>query len=103
MIFLSLGGLICRSILATDERKLKRLGGITVGIGLILTLVSGFGLIVKLGIGFPGWIIAKLSIWIIIGGLIAMINRNRMFGLLFWWLTVCLGCFAAFLAVTKPF
>lgn len=103
MIFLSLGGLICRSILATDERRLKRLSGITVAIGLILALVSGFGLIAKLGIGFPGWIIAKLTIWITIGGLIAVINRNRMFGVVFWWLVISLGCTAAYLAVIKPF
>ena len=79
------------------------MGAITVGIGLMLTLVSGFGLIAKLGLGFPGWIFAKLTIWIIIGGFIAVINRNRTFGLVFWWLAVFLGCIAAFLAVVQPF
>ena len=103
MIFLSLGGLICRSILADNEKRLKRFAGITIGIGLIIVLISGFGLITKLSIGFPGWIIGKLTIWIIIGGLIGLINRKGTLGVILWWLIIGLGCIAATLAVNKPF
>ena len=103
MVFLGVGGLICRSILATNETVLKRLGGITVGIGLVLALISGFGLIGKLGAGFKGWMIGKLAIWVILGGLIAVINRHPKLGSLLWWAVILLGLAAAFLAVTKPF
>jgi hypothetical protein len=59
-VFLSLGGLIFRGQLNRDEKSLKKLGGLTCALALIIALISGFGLIVKLKVGFPGWVIGKL-------------------------------------------
>ena len=103
IIFLSLGGLICRSTLKSEESAFKKFGGITSAIGLIVVFLSGFGLIAKLGLGLPGWILGKLTIWFLLGSMIAVINRNPRLGLTLWWIVIGLGLVAAVLAITKPF
>ena len=103
MVFLSMGGLIFRSQLGEEGNRLKRLGGITNGVGMLLALVGGFGLLAKLSIGFPGWVIAKLGIWIIFGGLIAVANRKPELSYTVWFAVIFLGATAAYLAGAKPF
>ena len=103
MVFLAFGGLIGRSLLGTEGVRLKKLAGITCGIGLILILIGGFGLLGKLGYGFPGWAIVKLVIWIALGGLIAVANRKQALALPLWWGVLVLGVLAASLALWKPF
>ena len=103
MVFISLGGLVCRSVLNSDETRFKKLAGITSGIGLVIALVSGFGLIGKLGVGFSGWVIGKLVIWLVLGGMIAAINRHPRLGTALWWVIITLGITAATLAILKPF
>jgi uncharacterized membrane protein SirB2 len=46
------------------------------GVGLVLLLVSGFGLVAKLQIGFPWWIIVKVVVWLFIGGALALAKRE---------------------------
>ena len=38
---------------------------IITGIASLLVLIGGFGLITKLRVGFPGWIIVKIVCWVI--------------------------------------
>ena len=51
------------------------------GIGALLALVGGFGLLARMGIQgglhFPGWVWAKLVLWILLGGLVALPYRRR--------------------------
>ena len=103
LIFLSFGGLIARGFLNPNEKKLKRLGGITNGLGLTLTLIGGMGLIAKLEIGFPIWVLAKLTIWIIFAIFIILINRKPEFGTLYWGALIFSGILALYLAINKPF
>lgn len=103
MVFLAFGGLIGRSLLGVDGVRLKKLAGITSGIGLILVLVGGFGLLGKLGYGFPGWAVVKLVIWFVFGGLIAVANRKPSLAIPLWWGVLVLGLLAACLALWKPF
>ncbi len=103
MIFLSLGGLIVRGRLDPEERRIKKLAGLTNGIGLILALLGGFGMLAKLGLGFPGWAVAKLVIWLFIAGSIAVANRKPDFSMVLWWGLIGLGVVAAYLATAKPF
>lgn len=46
------------------------------GIGLVLILVSGFGMAAKAGYGFPAWMIGKLAIWLALGAVIVLIKRK---------------------------
>jgi len=103
MVFLAFGGLIGRSLLGVDGVKLKKLAGITSGVGLILVLLGGFGLLAKLKYGFPGWAIVKLVIWIAFGGLIAVANRKPALAKGLWWGVLVLGLIAVSMVLWKPF
>lgn len=77
------------------------------GIGALVALTGGFGLLARIGFGhgvlFPGWIWAKLILWLLLGGLIAVPYRNRR--LARWLLPVLpfLGLLGAYLGSYKPF
>ena len=45
------------------------------GIGLLVMLVSGFGLLGRLGLGFPHFAIVKTVLWLVIG-MLPMIFRK---------------------------
>lgn len=83
---------------------LRKWGFILHGTGLLIILVSGFGLAARLGLvqGLPGWIYAKLGIWILFGGFIAIIKRTNL-GLKSSLIALALAVTSAYLAGNKPF
>ncbi len=82
----------------------RKLVGILHGTALLVSLVAGFGLLTKLGLGaFPGWVWAKLVLWLIVGAIATLPYRKPELGKLFLWLMPLLGGLAAFLAIFKPF
>ena len=104
LAFSALGALIFEAHVGRAEKKEgRRLTGIAHGVGLILLLVSGFGMLAKLGVGFPGWAVAKLVIWLVIGGIIALIRRKPQWSGILWFALPVLGTFAGYLALYKPF
>ncbi|HMN67173.1 MAG TPA: hypothetical protein PKC28_01410 [Bdellovibrionales bacterium] len=75
------------------------------GVGVLLLLVSGFGMLARLGLvpGLPNCTIAKLGIWFLLG--VSMYPAERKAGLGFplvggW---IALGTLAAYLGIFKPF
>ncbi len=106
-VFLSLGGLTLRAMDRGDKGKspARRLAGMTHGIALLLVLVSGFGLLARLGVEhdwlFPPWVWGKLAIWLILGLSVAWIRKKDWHRAL-WWLLPVLGGLAAALALLKP-
>ncbi len=106
MVFLALGGLSTHAINGGDKKHSWRLPiALTHGIGMTLSLVAGFGLLARLGIaqgGLPGWAIAKLVIWAIFGGLMALIIRQPKLSRSLWFIMIALGALAAYLAGAKP-
>ena len=103
MLFIAYGGLIVRAIYAPDDRSIRRLGAITSGIGLLLLLVSGFGLIAKLQYGWPVWVFVKMGIWLALGAMMTAINRKPTYAQSWWWVTIILGILAAIVGLYKPF
>ncbi|WP_269524975.1 hypothetical protein [Coraliomargarita parva] len=97
MVFTGYGALLARSLAGnTEDTKVRKLGSITSGIGLILILVAGFAMISKLGYSFSApWILVKLVIWLALGGLIALINRKPALADKLWWVLLALGAVAA--------
>ena len=81
----------------------RGLVGASHGIALVLILVSGFGMIAKYQYGFPGWVIAKIVLWLVIGGLLVVPYRAPGSAGLVWALSPLLGAAAAWLALVKPF
>ena len=76
------------------------------GVGLLVALVGGFGLVARLqleqGMMAP-WVIAKLFIWLALGGVIALVNRKQDKAKLWSIVIIILGATAAYIARTKPF
>ncbi len=105
MFFTALGGQFVQAINGGDPKQQpgRRWMGMFHGIGLLLVLVAGFGLSAKLGVGFPGWVIAKIVIWVALGGIGALAARKRSIAGMLWVVTVALGMCAAYLARIKPF
>ncbi len=85
----------------------RRLLSVSHGLGLLVVLVGGFGLLARLGAihgaAFPGWVWAKLAIWVAIGGLVAVPYRRPDLARLVFISLPVLGGLAAWLAIYKPF
>ncbi len=104
LVFLGYGALLARALCNSDHAGVKKLGSITSGIGLLLLFVAGFALISKMDYSFAsGWILAKLIIWVALGGLIALINRKPEIAGKLWWILAALGALAVILVYVKPF
>ncbi len=77
------------------------------GVALFLILLGGFGTLARIahpgGFTLPGWVIAKLVIWVVIGALLAVPYRKPHLARTIFWLVPLLGACAAGLAIYKPF
>lgn len=88
-----------------DPNPNRKMLSIMHGTGMLLMLVSGFGMLAHLGMsaGMPNWIYGKLVIWLILGASIAFVNRGKGSPMLWWTLIVVLGGVAAWMGIMKPF
>lgn len=75
------------------------------GIGLLIMLITGFGMLARLGFmaHMPGWAYAKMGIWVILGGSTALAKRKANWGLPLLTVWILLGVTAAYFAILKPF
>jgi hypothetical protein len=107
MIFASLGGLIHDVINGGTkaQNRWRKAAAATHGVGIVLLLLSGFGMLARLQIHWPwpGWVFGKIIIWIILGGITALIYRLPNAGKALWYIVLILGALAAYLALGKPF
>ena len=74
--------------------RLRGIGAFEVGPDLIVVGRRRWG---------PGWIYAKLLIWLIAGGLMGFIPRKPALAKPMWFIVIALGGLASILGVTKPF
>ncbi|MCB9531892.1 MAG: hypothetical protein H6698_06670 [Myxococcales bacterium] len=104
-LFLSLGAAALHSALGGTKGTNPRHKAIVAahGVALAVILVAGFGMIAKLGVGFPGWVLVKLVIWLLLGAAIAPLSRWAGKGGTVAIGVFVLGALAAWLAVAKPF
>jgi hypothetical protein len=105
-VLLSLGGIALHVVNGgTREFKNRKFIASMHGIGLLVSFVAGFGLLAKLGFmrDLPTWSIMKMVIWLVLGGLPAVIYRKPTLAKPIWLTTLVLAGFAAYLAVYKPF
>lgn len=102
LTFTSLSGYIFYLVQNKSNEK-KKLFSILHGIGLLILLVSGFGLAARLGLvsQLPLWVYIKIAIWLVVGGAIALIKRQVMGPMPLYAIVVALGILAAITAVTK--
>jgi len=85
--------------------KARFLAFLSHGLGLLLLVVGGFGMAARLGLvhSLPGWIYAKLFIWLLFGLSISLMKRRPQWANKSVVLFVGLVALAAWLANTKPF
>ena len=99
LLLLALGGMA----LIAGERN--RMLAAAHGVGMLISLVSGFGLLAKAGIHWPwpGWVWGKILLWLVLGAAPAAMRRMQgRAGILFWGLWA-LFLLTSWLAVHKPF
>ena len=93
--------------LAAGRDGKNKLQMIVTGVALVFIIVSGMGLLARLGFmhgdGFPFWVKAKLGIWVLIGVSSHMVLKR------FWqkaqyylWAMYGLLILAAYMAIYKP-
>ncbi len=87
---------------AFEDPWRKRLG-ILHGLSLFLVLLGGFGMLARLGLGMGGWVWAKVAIWLVLGGLLAVGRRSAAWSSRLLVLVPFLAALAGIIAFTKPF
>jgi uncharacterized membrane protein SirB2 len=87
------------------EGASRRFAFLTHGLGLFLLLLSGFGLLARLEMArnMPNWAYVKIAIWLIFGGMIALIKRRPKLGWTMYIPMLVIYMAAAYLAINKPF
>ena len=76
---------------------------IITGIASLLVLIGGFGLITKLRVGFPGWIIVKIVCWLGLSAVVGMAYKRRAQANTLMLLTLALAIIAVIMVYLKPF
>jgi hypothetical protein len=106
LLFSGLMGLLTIRMAGVElTPKVKRLVFMSHGIGILFILISGFGLLARLGLtqNIPGWVYGKLTIWLVLAAAISIVKRKGHMGWPIFILLMALFTAAAYLAVVKPF
>ena len=101
MVLMSLGGLIVLGVV--EDSQWRKLAAMTNGIGLVVVFIGGFGLLGMLQLGWPGWILVKIGIWLLFAVMMVLAKRLPQSGKYLWGGALLLAGFAAYLATLKPF
>jgi len=87
---------------AAPAESRKRVLMIT-GIASLIMLVSGFGLLSKLHLGFPGWVIVKLVCWLGLSAVGGMAFKRREQAGAIMTVVLALAITAVVMVYLKPF
>ena len=108
LVFLGLGGMVFAAYagFGPARKTIRRGAALCHGIGLLFLLGSGLAMLSSLGLLHgdpPGWVKAKMFIWLLLGGSISLAARysRAIWILILAW--VLLGAAAAYLGLYKPF
>ncbi len=105
VLFTAMGGLAMVGLRGGSDEEKKRFKQplmILHGVALVVTFVAGFGLIAKMGLGWPMWILGKLGVWLVLGGLAGLAAKRPALGNGWFIVLPALGAVGAALAVYKP-
>jgi hypothetical protein len=107
MLFAGLAALWGAQVTGASSKGLNRSLGMLHGVGLLFLLISGFGMIARLGLmssGLPGWIYVKLGLWLALGAAAAVVKRKAsLLGMPLLCTLIAAGALAAYMAIVKPF
>jgi hypothetical protein len=78
VVLIALGGASFATYSAGGKpASLKKYFGMLHGIGVLVMFVAGFGMLAKMGIigALPSWALIKMTLWLILGGWIAVVYK----------------------------
>jgi hypothetical protein len=107
--FMALGGVATHAANGGQKATAvtRRLTAALHGGGVFLILLGGFGMLARLGIvqghAFPGWVWAKIVVWLLLAAVVILPYRRPSFAVPAMVGLPLLGGLAAYLAVYKPF
>jgi len=99
MLFIGVG------VLATQgaDGPYRKPAAMLHGIGLLVILISGFGLLAKLQLGYDKpWFFGKVVILILMGAAPVFLKKPNLKGHIGWIIVIALGAVAAYLGIFKP-
>ena len=96
-LFTGIGGFLA---LSEGNRKRASFAMYLHGVGLMLLLISGFGMVAKSGVGFPWWVITKIVLWLVLGAMLAFAKRNVFPVRTLIIISILIGCVLAYLGLT---
>ena len=73
------------------------------GVAALLILVTGFGMLHKQHLGFPGWAVVKLVCWLGLSAMAAVGYRRRAQADLFMIIAFALAITAVAMVLVRPF
>jgi hypothetical protein len=108
LLFVILGGMAWGTSKARGHGAISaRAAMVLHGVGLFIVLLGGFGLLARIGVmhgmDWPGWVWAKLGIWLLLGGAVMVPIRKPAWGGALLLMLPVVGGIAAWLAIFKPF
>lgn len=92
------------ALAGAENVSIRKFGAILRGVALLLLLVTGFGMLAKLGImkSMPLWVWLKLGIWVIAAILPVFVKRRLLPATTAVFLALALGGLATWLGYLKP-
>jgi uncharacterized membrane protein SirB2 len=105
LTFMGLAGALATNAVSAGPSITRRIFAISHGLGLLLLLITGFLLLIQLGIGknMPGWVWGKVIIWLLAGASIMFVRRFVRFQVPQLVYLAALVGLGAWLALYKPF
>lgn len=76
------------------------------GLGAVMIITGGFGMMARLGMmgqAMPGWVMAKIAIWVLLSGIILLPYRSAALAKPFFIGLPLFAGLAAYIALYKPF
>jgi hypothetical protein len=97
MILIPLGGMAVHAINGGGRKhKFRWQVAVTHGIGMLGSIVSGFGLLARIdgASPIPGWAIAKMGIWLALGLVVSPLMRKPQSARILWYVIIALAASA---------
>ncbi len=99
-LFLGFGGLLA---IGENRTHINRLVASLHGAGLLILFLTGFAAQGMGKMGFPGWLITKIVLWVVMVLLFVFTKRDKIPAKIGVVLSLLVGAIIAWLCLAKPF
>ena len=106
LVMSALGGAAAHAAAGQGRGATRTLLAVLHGVGTFVLLVSGFGMLARIGgmqEAFPGWVWVKLAIWVTVAGALMIPFRRPGLWRPFLLALPLVAALAAYMAIYKPF